>query len=85
MTIYKYQLHTELNRLEIPGFERLLHVGCDPGGCLCVWVLIDKADDEIEPLRLNVIGTGWDFNANGQSYVGSVTIGQFVWHVWREL
>lgn len=78
--IYKYPLHEGINQLEIP-YRKVLGViyqGFSP-------ILYAIVDTEMENrnLQVAVIGTGWELEENiiGSNYIGSVTNGVFVWHI----
>lgn len=90
--IYKYPLRiVDFQSIEIEGLQRILSVGLDPSGELCIWVLIDKkAHGNKTYARVAIVGTGnpiqsdlfvEDDDGPINRFLGSVTMGIFVWHV----
>lgn len=84
-TIYKYPL-TPLttNDPHMPMGEKILHVGPDGGGKLCVWALVDP-EEMTAPVLLTVVGTGQPFMLDREGkHVGTAVMADgLVWHVFR--
>tara|TARA_Y100000310_G_scaffold151248_1_gene150820 strand:- start:944 stop:1216 length:273 start_codon:yes stop_codon:yes gene_type:complete len=83
-TIWKYEIpvHPTIH-LEMPVGAEPLSVG-NQNGDICIWALV--FDDRIKETRkFGVAGTGhplqWEMTA--KSFIGTVQIGQFVWHVFE--
>ena len=85
-TVWKFQLEPRGGRrtFNVPdGFP--LFVGTDPAGHLCVWMQIsDKAIPK--PMSFVVVGTGHPVPEDEKTHwVGSATMGNYVWHVYEYL
>jgi len=85
VTIWKYPLHPlDEQVITGPALEPL-SVGHDPDGQLCIW---GRVTDRGVPQHytVNIVGTG---NAcdhqTADQFLGSVTDGPFVWHVFVAL
>ena len=86
-TIYKYRIaETDVQLVNIPVGARILNVGLDPGGDLCLWALVDKSRDPL-PRTINIYGTGHPLpdDMTNLVYLGSVTMQRtrLVWHVFE--
>jgi hypothetical protein len=58
IVIYKYPLEiTESQILHIPSTRKILSIGLDPQGCLCVWAAVDPMTPLIA-IRAYIIPTG---------------------------
>jgi len=85
-TIWKYPLDiTDLQAIVMPAEADILHVGLDPAGTLCLWVMVNRDVTVTEARQFAVIGTGnpiqyGDLNLN---HLGSVVQGPAVWHVFE--
>lgn len=83
--ILKYPI--SLFFLALPKNSKLLHVGMDPQGAKCIWVLGDLA--EMGPqVRLHILGTGSDVPDN-LAHLGSfkedfINGPDLMWHVFIE-
>jgi len=77
--IFKYRLPLPGQQAThvIPGASTLAHVGLDPSGDACVWLLIAEGPDEAR--TFSVVGTGHTFPPPWQP-IGSFIDGPFVWH-----
>ncbi len=93
ITIYKYPLtlHGIVNFKEadevipIQGLVRLLHVGEDPSGELCVWAMINKNDGTVRGIKICVRGTGHDCDdVETAQHLGSLVRGPYVWHIFAK-
>ncbi len=89
--IYKYPIK-EINVEQVFSCgapARVLSAGLDGDGKLCVWILqqnVQRAAEIDATIVVKAIGTGWEdaINFAEWDFVGSVTKGGFVWHVfWR--
>jgi len=90
ITIHKYPLRMsgivdfkEADEvLAIPGLIRLLHVGEDPGGAVCVWAIVDTVREDVTSYKIKVRGTGHDCGDVAFSqHLGSLLRGPYVWHI----
>ena len=81
-TTYKYPLQiTDQQTVTMPAGAQILHVGLGPHGDVCLWALVDSGKPT-ELRHIVVTGTGHPV-PDGVTYLGSVTSGIFVWHVWE--
>jgi hypothetical protein len=89
MTIYKYKLDTNrITNVSVPKGNtsvRILEVGIDRKGNLCVWVLCPAKSSTASivhtTLAIGVYGTGKDVTEIATwPYIGSVQQGQYTWH-----
>lgn len=79
--IYKYQLQiVEEQIVKMPGRPLLFKVGLDPGGDLCVWVLVNP-EAVMRSQTIFVVGTGAVVPGDAQLWLGTVQRGAFMWHV----
>jgi hypothetical protein len=81
-TIWKFPL--EITDRQIIGpVARVLSVGLDPAGVLCIWaeVIPDDTAGQGEA-EVVIVGTGNPLPFWKGSFVGSVTMAPFVWHVY---
>ena len=80
-TFYKYPLIIgDAQVISIPDFSTA-HVGLDPSGHVCLWALVDPTDISVDHTIL-IRGTGHAV-LDDVCYLGSVTQGHFVWHVFK--
>ena len=84
--ILKYPLKiTDDQKVEMPGRSKVLHVGLDPGGSLCVWAAVSPGSTRRETHLFAIVGTrnppGPDIGE--YKHLGSVLHGTFVWHVFH--
>ena len=90
--IHKYVLNSFLESqiIEISGLDRILSVGLDPSEELCIWAIVDTNNSNVTWTRVLIIGTGISFDPDiltdtelgpVNRFLGSVTQGSFVWHV----
>ena len=68
--------------VRMPRFARPLHAG-EQGGNLCVWAMVDPTREAVTR-RFRVCGTGNPCPDDASRYVGTATVGPFVWHVFDE-
>lgn len=83
MTIYKYELTDFETTLEMPIGFKVIHVGLDPKGKVCVWAMVNST--EKAPRRFYIQCTGNTFEAAVVRHIGSYVQGDFVGHVFMEL
>lgn len=79
-SIYKYpiKITDEQEILMAPG--KIVHVGLDPKGTPCLWVLVWTTMPDV--LRtIFVVGTGNPIPGPAKRHLGSFVQGPFVWHV----
>lgn len=79
MAIYKYPLNTEIKTF---GQPLCVHVGVDPKGSHCIWLLVNPADKE-HLHYVRVVGTEHCV-PGGLHHLGSFLDGEYVWHVWSD-
>jgi len=80
-TIYKYQLTTGLNELEIP-YTKILNV-INQERIPTLYVLVDKKNKN-KKVKVYVFGTGWEIEDDileTSEYLNTITDGLFVWHI----
>lgn len=80
--IYKYELEvTDKQVVMVPEDSEPLSVQVQ-NGIVCLWMLVDP-DQQLEELHVFVVGTGNKMPAgvDEHDYVGTVQVGEFVWHV----
>lgn len=85
LTIWKFPVPiTDEFTLDIPRPATVLSFGLDPAGVPCVWCVVDPAEPKTE-CTFALLGTGNpDHDGVGLlPFVGSVTHGRFVWHLFR--
>lgn len=79
-TIWEFPLKlTDRQKVQLPEDATIMSVGLDPSGCLCLWAAVDKAATARD-FEIIIVGTGDSLPAVG-SFLGTVTQGSFVWHV----
>lgn len=83
-SIYKYPIenYPGKNKIKINQGHKILKLGYDPSGVLCIWALV-ALDSEMTEIQIDVYGTGWpmekEFIINKQ-YIDTINDGPFVWH-----
>ena len=85
--IFKYSLLiTDMQAIDMPKGAELLSVA-NQDGCLCLWAKVD-ADKQPETRFVEIIGTGnpipQDMGVD-RSFIGTVLMAPFVWHVFERL
>ncbi len=87
-TVWKYEVPLDDEWHDMPfSPNRIVHVGAQ-SAAVVVWA--ERFDTDDDPLReptccpLKVFGTGSTIPA-GCEHVGSVIVGAFVWHVYRDI
>jgi hypothetical protein len=82
MRIWKFRLEiTDSQQVKMPEGARVIHVGLDPQGELCMWAEVMVQNKQTER-TIYVVGTGHVVSPNAK-YLGSVTMNPFVWHVYE--
>lgn len=81
-TVWKYQIGHGETVIQAPRRMEVLKVGVQ-GGDITLWALVET-DDSPASHPFRVTGTGWEAPPPPWQHIGSVFIGPFVWHVWRE-
>lgn len=80
-TIWKYPIVvTDLQGLTLPTGALPLHVGRDPAGQICIWMMVETEAHRMA-CDVVIVGTGHPAPGDELSYVGQVVDGPFVWHV----
>lgn len=80
-TVLKYPLRREPGQqLELPAGSLPLHIGRDPDGHICAWMLVESEAPQ-RTYDVKVVGTGQPAPGDEFSYAGQVVDGPFVWHV----
>jgi hypothetical protein len=79
-TIYKYPLELKSTQtLQIRNGSIPLHVGKDPQGFICLWCEVHEHALNV-PAVIHMVGTGQPLPNEAQMHIGSITVGEFVWH-----
>jgi len=78
--IWKYELEST-TVLKIPGNPNFLCVGLDPTNRVCIWMEVDTEAEEGN-FSFRVVGTGHEVPVG--TYLGTVTKGSLVLHVYTE-
>jgi hypothetical protein len=83
LTIWKYTLEIGTNVLEVPSFAEPLHVAPQQN-TICIWFLVlDQCEKVDRPI--DVYGTGHPIPEfqTARNHIGTVQMGDFVWHVFE--
>lgn len=86
---YKLDLRARFTLFTLPDPHRILHVGEDPNGDLCVWILHSYNVEGARDRAFFVFGTGHGIDQDeleNMSFCGTAVMPPFVWHVfakWR--
>lgn len=81
MKIFKYPLEIMDNDIAMPIDSKILSVG-EQNGKLFMWAMVnDQSPTGIR--RITVVGTGWELKNSmaRRSFLGTVQVGEYVWHV----
>jgi hypothetical protein len=83
MKIFKYNIQVTdgVQTVAIPSRGKILHLGVQ-NDQICVWVLVNQRAP-LEDFKFQVFGTGHTISEEMRTYVGTVHIGPFVWHVFQ--
>ena len=82
--IWKYQLLTTDNAVNMPRGAKVIHVEQQHGGVLPTLLAEVDPTAPNETRRFIVVGTGGDCSDDWQ-HVGSGVCGAFVWHIYEEV
>ena len=83
MVIYKYRIEVGENKCLSYQNSKVLSVGLDPAGDICVWVTVDPSSGP-KQLRFMCIGTGWEIPAiKPITFIGTVKQDIYMWHVFQ--
>lgn len=84
-TIHKYEI-TQLGEFDVmmPHGSIIRHFGIDPHGRICLWAEVDSSRAN-EPVTIFLLGTGQEIPDEAGHYIGSVTVGIFVWHAYGSI
>lgn len=87
-TIYKWPLQLGENILQLPWDAKILHVDWQDGpqghSGFKLWALVDKNQHMRDTVRISIYGTGGDMPDNPGEHLGTILVGAYVWHVFRE-
>lgn len=88
--IFKYPLRlSELDNetfivtVPMPQYAKVLSVG-NQSGQIMAWALVDTTAN-VRDVEFKIIGTGWTLpegEFDGWTFLGTVVVDEFVWHVW---
>lgn len=81
--ILKFLVDFRATELRLPTGAKVLHVGHQPregDHVLVVWAECDFAAMQVRQVR--VVATG-EYVPDGYEHVGTVQIGEFVWHLYQ--
>jgi hypothetical protein len=85
VTIWKFPIEiADEQQVRMPVGAYILSAGIDPHGDLCVWAQVDPAEKHKEDRRILIMGTGNLFEETTASFLASVTMPPFVWHVYND-
>jgi len=92
-TIWKFELKIEPEQiLKVPKDAEILDIKMQvktvsPSGSANIvpmmWVVCDPKKELIE-IKINMVGTGWDFDYSKNTYLATVIDGALVWHFFME-
>jgi hypothetical protein len=89
LTIWKYPLtgggfvdfKQADEEIEMPCTKRILHVGRDPQGQMCIWAMVNPEDPK-NKYKISIRGTGHDASdVAHHQFIGTVFDGPYVWHI----
>jgi hypothetical protein len=81
MKVLKYPIEiTDRQEINMPNRAKLIHVGYDPLGVLCVWAVVDERNKR-KPVVVSVVGTGRPMTVETGAHLGSIIDGELVWHI----
>ena len=87
-TVWKYKLeYVDYQTISMPKGATVIHAGLDGKDDVCIWVRHD-IEQEREDVVIHVNKTGGrlpdDFDDNN-CFIGIVTRGYYVWHIYRRM
>ncbi len=80
--IYKYQLEKDISEVKTQIKQVLAFQVQD--GIPTVWVEIDE-NLPYRNIEFQIIGTGWNFNSFGYTYLNTIQLHGFVWHCYYKI
>lgn len=80
-TVYKYEIGAPNTKRMIPRGATFLRAGVQQGTIPVVWYQVDT-DMPPREVTIEAIGTGHEI-PRGATYLDSVQIGPFVWHLYE--
>lgn len=82
-TIWKYEI-LSWDFVISAGSLQILSVGLDPKGVLCIWGMVNT-EAPTSRTHIRVFGTGAEVPLyTSLEFLGTVTAGLYVWHVFKE-
>ncbi len=83
--IYKYKLEiiSERQRIEAPFIMKDLSIQLQ-NGIPCLWAAVNT-DSDLILYEIIIVGTGCEVPQDAEEYIGTVQIGQFVWHFFKKV
>lgn len=85
--IWKYRLNVVSEQeIAVPPLTQALSVGLDPAGDLCLWAMVKTRHEQPSTRKLKVYIrlTGEPFEPVLAQFLGTVTRGDYVYHIWAE-
>lgn len=82
-TVYKYKLPGpgSANKIMMPKGAKILHVDSQ-GSKLYMWAEVDTSQED-EFRQFEVYGTGWELPDGNKTFLGTIIVDPFVWHVYE--
>ena len=81
--IWKFPLElTGVQEVEMPSGSQLLSVAVQQE-TLCLWAMVDLDRGTKERRMIDIIGTGNPIDSHRRSFIGTVQMESFVWHVFE--
>ncbi len=82
--IYKFPLDiTDSQKVMLPSDFEILKIGFQ-GLTLMLWALVDP-QCRVTWRTITIVGTGHEFDPGHKSYIDTVFMGDFVWHVFVDI
>lgn len=85
-TIYKYPIEvTDIQKIKLP-FDSLIISVLNQNGKLVIYALVDTEEKDTEERTIRIFGTGnpCDVEEFDYNFLGSVFMGDLVWHIFAE-
>jgi hypothetical protein len=84
MSIWKFPImRTEVQKIDIPVGAKILSVQMQ-NGAPCIWAIVDT-EAKTESRTIAIIGTGNDCWCSRWQFIGTVSDGPFMWHVFADV
>lgn len=81
-TIWKFPLAVaDVQHVSLPSGAKVVHMDVQ-NGMPCMWVLLDP-NMPTKQWEVLCFGTGHEVLASADRHIGTVLVGQFVWHYFR--